>query len=362
LGAAVRGRVVDEMVLNLDLAQSLLDFAGVQAPKEMQGRSWRPLLTGSAQEWRQSWFYEYFAERQLNSRVPDITAVRTVDAKLIKYSGHDEWTELFNLTADPYETRNLYADPAHAALREQLEVEHARLAKEIDYRVPDYTDRPAWWGKPGGPDWAGEDAALPPLRLDYIFATMEGVRVKDISGCQNHGAASKTTVGDERPGRRALRLNGDGYVEVPKSKSLDPSRTAWTVEAVVKPEKPDGVIMARGGKSQGYALWLKSGRPIFTVVVDEQPVTAESREAVGDWATITGTITTNQQVELRVNGKFVGVSALNGHIPADPHDLMQIGADLGSPVLDPAPPKFSGWIERVRIWRGERSDAKVGNP
>src|SRR6185369_16018786 len=70
LGAAARGRVVDEMVLNLDLAQTLLDFAGVAAPREMQGRSWRPLLMGGGgQAWRQSWFYEYFAERQENSRV-----------------------------------------------------------------------------------------------------------------------------------------------------------------------------------------------------------------------------------------------------------------------------------------------------
>ena len=84
LGAKARGRVVNEMVLNLDLAQTLLDFAGVPAPRTMQGRSWRPLLTGDRVRWRQSWFYEYFAENQKNSRVPDITAVRTADAKLIK--------------------------------------------------------------------------------------------------------------------------------------------------------------------------------------------------------------------------------------------------------------------------------------
>ncbi|MCX6905235.1 MAG: sulfatase-like hydrolase/transferase, partial [Verrucomicrobia bacterium] len=147
LGAAGRGRIVDEMVLNLDLAQTLLDFAGVPAPKEMQGRSWRPLLAGSVPDWRQSWFYEYFAEKQMNSRVPDITAVRATDAKLIKYPGHDEWTELFNLQADPYEMKNLFHDPAYAALRARLEAEHDRLAKMVDYRVPDYTDRPEWWGK-----------------------------------------------------------------------------------------------------------------------------------------------------------------------------------------------------------------------
>ncbi|MEY4385099.1 MAG: hypothetical protein RLY20_382, partial [Verrucomicrobiota bacterium] len=79
LGAAARGKLVDKMVLNLDLAQTVLDFAGVPAPKEMQGQSWRPLLTGKPESCRQSWFYEYFAENQKGTRIPDITAVRTAD-------------------------------------------------------------------------------------------------------------------------------------------------------------------------------------------------------------------------------------------------------------------------------------------
>ena len=55
---------------------------------------------------------------------------------------HEEWTELFDLRADPYETRNLYRDPAHAGLRTQLEAEHARQAREVGYLIPDYVDKP----------------------------------------------------------------------------------------------------------------------------------------------------------------------------------------------------------------------------
>ncbi len=150
LGEAARGRVVDEMVLNLDLAQTLLDFAGVSAPKEMQGQSWRPLLTGSPASWRKSWFYEYFAENQKGTRIPDITAVRTTDAKLIRYRGHQAWNEMFDLKSDPYEIHNLYNDPAHASLKNTLQAEHDRLAKELGYRVPDFVDRPPNWSQPGG--------------------------------------------------------------------------------------------------------------------------------------------------------------------------------------------------------------------
>lgn len=142
LGSKARGSTLDEMVLNLDLAPSLLDYAGLTVPKEMQGQSWRPLLTGKNVLWRQSWFYEYFAENQKQTNVPDITAVRTADAKLIKYPGHRAWTELFDLKADPYEIRNLINDPAAAALKAKMLAEHDRLAKEVGFHVPDFVDRP----------------------------------------------------------------------------------------------------------------------------------------------------------------------------------------------------------------------------
>ncbi|MBJ7286042.1 MAG: sulfatase [Akkermansiaceae bacterium] len=149
LGDKARGRIVDDVVLNLDLAPSLLDFASVQAPKQMQGRSWRTLLTGDDPSWRQSWFYEYFAEDQKGTNVPDITAVRTAGAKLIQYPGHKAWSELFDLKADPYEIHNLIDDPAAAPLKAKMLAEHDRLSKEVGYQVPDFVDRPRNWGKPG---------------------------------------------------------------------------------------------------------------------------------------------------------------------------------------------------------------------
>jgi arylsulfatase A-like enzyme len=149
LGPEARGRTADEMVLNLDLAPSLLVYAGLPVPEEMQGVNWRPLLTGKNVPWRQSWFYEYFAENQKDTNVPDITAVRTADAKLIRYPGHRAWTELFDLKADPYEIRNLIDDPAAADLKAKMLAEHERLAREIDFHVPKFVDRPKNWGKPG---------------------------------------------------------------------------------------------------------------------------------------------------------------------------------------------------------------------
>jgi arylsulfatase A-like enzyme len=112
----------------------------------MHGRSWRPLLEGKAAEWRRAYFYCYFYERNFNT--PTVTAVRTETAKLIKYPGHDEWTEMFDLAADPYELKNLYADPAKAALRRELGAEYDKQAAAIAFRVPEFADKP---GEPGEP-------------------------------------------------------------------------------------------------------------------------------------------------------------------------------------------------------------------
>jgi arylsulfatase A-like enzyme len=136
-----RGRTVDEMVLNLDLAPTWLDLAGVAAPREMQGRSWRPLAAGQRPAWRQAFLAQYFLENAFPT-TPTTVAVRTPTAKLITYPGHDDWTELFDLGADPYETKNLARDPAHAALLARMNTTLDREARAVNYHVPAYADKP----------------------------------------------------------------------------------------------------------------------------------------------------------------------------------------------------------------------------
>ena len=130
-----KGSVRDEMILNIDIAPTLLQLAGIPIPGNMQGRSMLPLLNGTATEWRNSFLAEYYVEKEYPN-TPALLAVRTQNAKLVTYPGHDEWTEVFDLAADPYEIRNLANDPAHRRLRGELEREMERLCKEISYRMP----------------------------------------------------------------------------------------------------------------------------------------------------------------------------------------------------------------------------------
>jgi arylsulfatase A-like enzyme len=135
-----KGVARDQMVLNVDLAPTMLDVAGVPIPNQMQGRSWRSLLeTGDDPNWRRAFLYEYFYEKPYTF-APYTLAVRTDTAKLIKYPGHDDWTELFDLSNDPYETHNLWSDPAHAQLREQLLTEFERQQSAVDYHQPQRMD------------------------------------------------------------------------------------------------------------------------------------------------------------------------------------------------------------------------------
>jgi len=131
-----KGKTVDDLVLNIDLAPTFLDLAGVKVPKEMQGASWKELAAGrEPAEWRQSFLAQYYKEL---GDVPTCYAIRTSTHKMVKYPSHPEWTELFDLTADPYEIKNLAAD---AVLMKKLEAELSNLIKTIGYPETKITNK-----------------------------------------------------------------------------------------------------------------------------------------------------------------------------------------------------------------------------
>jgi len=130
-----------DIVLNLDFAETFLDFAGQKAPPDMQGRSFKPILQGKTpRDWRQSMYYRYWMHLA-DHGVPAHYGVRTKQWKLIYYYGKAlgtsgsidrdtpaEW-ELYNMKNDPHEMNNLYADPAHAKTVGELKKELAHLRK-----------------------------------------------------------------------------------------------------------------------------------------------------------------------------------------------------------------------------------------
>lgn len=117
------GSVNNDIVLNLDFAETFLDFAGLPAPPDMQGRSIRKILQGKTpRDWRKSMYYHYYEYPAVHS-VKRHYGIRTKRYKLIHfYNDIDEW-ELYDLKNDPREMNNIYNDPANAALISKLKTE-----------------------------------------------------------------------------------------------------------------------------------------------------------------------------------------------------------------------------------------------
>lgn len=110
----------DELVQNLDFAQTFLDAAGIEAPQDMQGESIMPILTGNPEEWTRDAVYYHYYEYPAVHMVKRHYAVVTKDYKLIHYYYDvDEW-ELIDRKKDPKELKNVYNDPAYSEIRMAL--------------------------------------------------------------------------------------------------------------------------------------------------------------------------------------------------------------------------------------------------
>lgn len=125
-GTTKPGSRSDELVQNLDFAQTFLDAAGIPAPPDMQGESLVPLLKGQTQKWTRDavyyHYYEYPAEHMVNRHY----AIVTKDYKLIHYYYVEDQWELIDRKKDPFELKNVYNDPAYTTVKKDL---HIRLDK-----------------------------------------------------------------------------------------------------------------------------------------------------------------------------------------------------------------------------------------
>jgi arylsulfatase A-like enzyme len=119
--------VNNNIVLNLDFAPTLLDFAGVSIPGDTQGESFREILRGKKlKNWRKSMYYHYY-EYPYGWGVKRHYGVRTSRYKLIHFYYDIDLWELYDLQKDPYELNNVCADPAYANIVNELKAELTRL-------------------------------------------------------------------------------------------------------------------------------------------------------------------------------------------------------------------------------------------
>lgn len=119
------GTVVNEMVQNLDFAPTFLDYANTEIPSDIQGESFRKLVSGEASEWRDAIYYAYY-EFPGEHHVKRHYGVRTNRYKLIHfYYDIDVW-ELYDLEQDPSEMNNVYNDPSYLKIQDMM---HEKLVE-----------------------------------------------------------------------------------------------------------------------------------------------------------------------------------------------------------------------------------------
>jgi N-acetylglucosamine-6-sulfatase len=103
------GSRIKGMVANIDLAPTILELAGAEIPKTMQGESFVPVMQGKAEGRTAPFFYQYFQEKYAPG-IPTLLSIRTPEWKYIAFphesAEEGNYGELYHLKEDPHELKN----------------------------------------------------------------------------------------------------------------------------------------------------------------------------------------------------------------------------------------------------------------
>ena len=125
------------IISEIDIAPTLLDFAGVEIPSDIQGRSFANISKGKDDKWRDAYYYHYYEYPWWHHIQPHY-GIRTKDWKLIHfYYSMDVW-ELYDMKNDPNEMHNVYGEAGYdeitADMKKQLKAlqDEYKMDKSLD--------------------------------------------------------------------------------------------------------------------------------------------------------------------------------------------------------------------------------------
>lgn len=118
------------LVQNIDYAPTFCEIAGVQPPRDMQGKSLKGAVTAPGAPWRKGIYYHYYEYPNIHN-IPPHEGVRTERYKLINFYKNDGYN-LFDLKSDPNEMIDLSANPEYKEVLKNMEAELAGLRKKYD--------------------------------------------------------------------------------------------------------------------------------------------------------------------------------------------------------------------------------------
>jgi len=197
----------------------------------------------------------------------------------------------------------------------------------------------------------------------HMFADVRGEPRRSQPAKKPADAAKAADAPKIAASAKGAKRNGAGgpWVVVENAPSLNPAGKALAVEAWVKSDTDNGVVIARGGPSHGYAIILQDGRPQFVVRADAKISSVAAKENVtGKWAHLAGVLTPDAELKIYVDGKLSASAKGTGLIPSDPAQTTEIGADDEGSVGDyPAPFAQTGLVDEVRVYFGTVTDAEI---
>ncbi len=129
-GVIKPGTRINDYIMNIDIAPTLLDVAGAAIPTAIQGRSFASLLKNKSYKSRDAIYYHYYENGE--HAVSPHFGVKTKRYKLIRFYKRVEGWELFDLEKDPDELKNIYNDPSSKKLVQKLKKRLLSLIETYD--------------------------------------------------------------------------------------------------------------------------------------------------------------------------------------------------------------------------------------
>lgn len=130
------GKVVEQVIGNIDVGPTILHAAGLETPEYMDGQSFLELPLGKTEGWRDYFLYVYYWEKNF-PQTPTQFALRGDRFKYITYYGLWDVDELYDIQADPGETKNLIAEEEYRVVAREMENRlYGMLSEEGGMDIP----------------------------------------------------------------------------------------------------------------------------------------------------------------------------------------------------------------------------------
>ena len=332
------GSVRSQFTHLIDVMPTILAAAGIPAPKSVDGVVQKPLDgvsivstfgSAKARPVRQRQYFEIFTNRAIYDKGWIACAQHTLPWRQGLAPGHwekDKW-ELYNLDHDFSEAKDLAAkNPKKLA---ELKAIFNQEAKKNNV---------------------------------YPFDDRGAARI----------AVPKPPPGGADPNRTKFSYYA-GVTRLPETAAPNTKNRSHRISAVIEmPEKGgEGVIVAEGGKSAGFALYVQDGKLVYhynwfererTNLVSNIPLPAGKSTVTMEFAYDGGGLGKGGEATIAINAKVVGRARINNTVAGRfGIDTFGVGSDTGSPVTDTYKPPFpfTGKIDRVDVELGPRNLSAV---